>query len=112
MKLAAVPTGELGINNLAKNVTGFFDEVEEQLQHSMMTTLFVGGSCPESSGRAAYMLPDDGSKLWMPRSLHCWLVDLKTVTPTHESFDTGDKLLFRVIAVIALVMCTAHHLTA
>ena len=64
----------------------------------MMTTLFIGGSCPESNGRAAYMLLDDGSKLWMPNSLHCWLVDLKIVTQTYESFDPVDKLLVRVIA--------------
>ena len=64
----------------------------------MMTTLFIGGSCPESSGRADFMLLDDGSKLWMPNSLRCWLVDLKIVTQTYESFDPVDKLLVRVIA--------------
>ena len=99
MTLAIVPTDDLGINNLAQNVTGFLDESEEQLQQSMMTTLFIGGSCPESNGRAAYMLLDDGSKLWMPNSLRCWLVDLKIVTQTYESFDPVDKLLVRVIAV-------------
>ena len=98
MTLAIVPTDDLGINNLAQNVTGFLDEAEEQLQQSMMTTLFIGGSCPESNGRAAYMLLDDGSKLWMPNSLRCWLVDLKIVTQTYESFDPVDKLLVRVIA--------------
>ena len=44
------------------------------------------------------MLLDDGSKLWMPNSLRCWLVDLKIVTQTYESFDPVDKLLVRVIA--------------
>lgn len=88
----------MGINNLAQNVTGFLDEAEEQLQQSMLTTLFIGGSCPESQGRAAYMLLDDGSKLWMPNSLGCWLVDLKIITQTDESLDPVDKLLVRVIA--------------
>ena len=98
MTIAVVPTDELGINILAQNVTGFLDEADEQLQQSMMTTLFIAGSCPESQGRAAYMLLDDGSKLWMPNSLRCWLVDLKIVTQTYESFDPVDKLLVRVIA--------------
>ena len=55
MTLAIVPTDDMSINNLAQNVTGFLDEAEEQPQQSMMTTLFIGGSCPESNGRAAYM---------------------------------------------------------
>ena len=98
MTLAVVPTEVLGINNLAHNVTGFLHESEGQLQQSMMTTLFIGGSCSESQGCAAYMLLDDGSKLWMLNSLRCWLVDLKIVTQTYESFDPVDKLLVRVIA--------------
>ena len=98
MTLSIVPTDELGINNLAQGVSGFLDADEEALQQSMMTTLFIGGACPESSGRAAYLLMDDGSKLWVPNSLRCWIVDLKIVEQRYLDFDPVDKLLIRVTA--------------
>jgi len=98
MTLSIVPTDELGINNLAQGVSGFLDADEEALQQSMMTTLFIGGACPESSGRAAYLLMEDGSKLWVPNTLRCWLVDLKIVEQRYQDFDPVDKLLIRVTA--------------
>ena len=98
MTLSIVPTDDLGINNLAQGVSGFLDADEEALQQSMMTTLFVGGACPESSGRAAYLLMEDGSKLWVPNTLRCWLVNLKIVEQRYQDFDPVDKLLIRVTA--------------
>ncbi|WP_115071089.1 hypothetical protein [Synechococcus sp. UW179B] len=99
MTLSIVPTDSSGINNLAEGLSGFLDPAEEALQETMMTTLFIGGACPESNGRASYLLMDDGSKMWVPNSLRCWLVDLKIVEQRYESFDPIDKLLIRVTAV-------------
>ena len=99
MTLSIVPTDSTGINNLAEGVSGFLDPADEALQETMMTTLFVSGACNESQGRAAYMIMDDGSKLWMPNSLRCWLVDLKIVEQRYQDFDPIDKLLIRVTAV-------------
>jgi hypothetical protein len=98
MTLSIVPTDELGINNLAQGMTGFIDADEEALQQSMMTTLFIGGASAESDGRAAYLLMDDGSKLHVPNSLRCWIVDLKIVEQRYQDFDPVDKLLIRVTA--------------
>ena len=98
MTLSIVPTDDLGINNLAQIVSTYLDADEEALQQSMMTTLFVGGACPESRGRAAYLLIDDGSKLWVPNTLRCWLVNLKIVEQRYQDFDPVDKLLIRVTA--------------
>ena len=99
MTLSIVPTDEHAINNLAEGISGFLDPDEEALQQTMMQTLFIGGTCPESKGRAAYLLLDDGSKLWVPNSLRCWVVDVKIVTQTYEQYDSVDKLLSRVTAV-------------
>ena len=99
MTLSIVPTDASGINNLAEGLSGFLDSAEEALQETMMTSLFIAGSCPESNGRAAYLLLDDGSKMWVPNSLRCWIVDLKIVEQRYESFDPVDKLLIRVTAV-------------
>ena len=63
-----------------------------------MTTLFNGGASAESDGRAAYLLMDDDSKLWVPNTLRCWLVDLKIVEQRYTDFDPVDKLLIRVTA--------------
>jgi hypothetical protein len=98
MTLSIVPTDELGINNLAQGMTGFLDADEEALQQSMMTTLFIGGASAESGGRAAYLLMDDGSKLHVPNTLRCWIVDLKIVEQRYQDFDPVDKLLIRVTA--------------
>ena len=99
MTLSIVPTDASGINNLAEGLSGFLDPAEEALQETMMTTLFIGGACPESNGRASYLLLDDGSKMWVPNSLRCWIVDLKIVEQRYENFDPIDKLLIRVTAV-------------
>lgn len=98
MRLSIVPTDERGINNLAQGMTGFLDADDEALQQSMMTTLFIGGASAESGGRAAYLLMDDGSKLHVPNSLRCWIVDLKIVEQRYQDFDPIDKLLIRVTA--------------
>ena len=98
MTLSIVPTDERGINNLAQGMTGFLDADEEALQQSMMTTLFIGGASAETGGRAAYLLMDDGSKLHVPNSLRCWIVDLKIVEQRYQDFDPVDKLLIRVTA--------------
>ncbi|QNI88890.1 hypothetical protein SynROS8604_02260 [Synechococcus sp. ROS8604] len=98
MTLSIVPSDERGINNLAQGMTGFLDADEEALQQSMMTTLFIGGASAESGGRAAYLLMDDGSKLHVPNSLRCWIVDLKIVEQRYQQFDAVDKLLIRVTA--------------
>ncbi|WP_186543756.1 hypothetical protein [Synechococcus sp. ROS8604] len=41
---------------------------------------------------------DDGSKLHVPNSLRCWIVDLKIVEQRYQQFDAVDKLLIRVTA--------------
>ena len=98
MTLSIVLTDDLGINNLAQGVSGFLDADEEALQQSMMTTLFIGGASAESGVRAAYLLMDDGSKLHVPNTLRCWLVDLRIAEQRYADFDPVDKLLIRVTA--------------
>ena len=41
---------------------------------------------------------EDGSKLWVPNTLRCWLVNLKIVEQRYQDFDPVDKLLIRVTA--------------
>ena len=93
-----VPVDAGGIDNIASGLTGFSDAAEDQLQQSMMTSLFIAGASQATKGRAAYLLLDDGSRMWVPNTLRCWLVDLKIVTQTYESYDPTDKLLIRVTA--------------
>ena len=93
-----VPVDASGIDNLASGLTGFSDAAEDELQQSMMTSLFIAGASQASKGRAAYLLLDCGSRMWVPNTLRCWLVDLKIVTQTYESYDPTDKLLIRVTA--------------
>lgn len=97
MTLTIIPFDAAGINNLAQGLTGFIDETHE-LQQSMMTTLFISGSSDASGGRCSYLLLDDGSRMWVPNSLRCWIVDVSIKTQQYESFDPVEKLLVRVTA--------------
>ena len=98
MTMSIVPVDANGIDNIASGLTGFSDAAEAELQQSMMTSLFIAGASQATKGRAAYLLLDDGSRMWVPNTLRCWLVDLKIVTQTYESYDPTDKLLIRVTA--------------
>ena len=97
MTLSVIPVDASGIDNIAEGLTGFVDETQE-LQQSMMTTLFISGASEASNGRCSYLLLDDGSRMWVPNSLRCWLVDLSIKTQQYESFDPVEKLLIRVTA--------------
>ena len=97
MTLSIIPVDATGINNIADGLTGFTDETHE-LQQSTMTTLFISGASEASSGRCAYLLLEDGSRMWVPNSLRCWLVDLSIKTQHYEGFDPAEKLLIRVTA--------------
>ena len=96
--MSIIPVDQLGIDNLAEGMAGFSDAGAEELSQSMMTSLFIVGASQSSNCRAAYMLMEDGSRAWVLNSLKCWLVDLKIVTQTYESYDPVDKLLIRVTA--------------
>ena len=98
MTLSIVPVDQAGIDNIADGLSGFTDESSE-LQQSMMTTLFIAGASDASKGRCAYLLLDDGSRMWVPNSLRCWIVDLQIKTQQYESYDPVEKLLIRVTAV-------------
>ncbi|AII49358.1 hypothetical protein KR52_09410 [Synechococcus sp. KORDI-52] len=63
-----------------------------------MTTLFIAGASDASHGRCSYLLLDDGSRMWVPNSLRCWLVDLSIKTQQYASYDPLEKLLIRVTA--------------
>ena len=97
MTLSIVPVDQAGIDNIADGLSGFTDESSE-LQQSMMTTLFIAGASDASKGRCAYLLLEDGSRMWVPNSLRCWLVDVSIKTQQYESFDPVAKLLIRVTA--------------
>nr|WP_115094149.1 hypothetical protein [Synechococcus sp. UW106] len=98
MTLSIVPVDQAGIDNIADGLSGFTDESSE-LQQSMMTTLFIAGASDASKGRCAYLLLEDGSRMWVPNSLRCWIVDLQIKTQQYESYDPTEKLLIRVTAV-------------
>ena len=99
MTLSVVPVDPNGIDNLAQGLTGFVDETSE-LQQSMMTTLFISGASNASDGRCAYLLLEDGSRMWVPNSLRCWIVDVQIKTQQYESYDPTEKLLIRVTAAV------------
>ncbi|ABB35166.1 hypothetical protein [Synechococcus sp. CC9605] len=98
MTLSIVPVDQAGIDNIADGLSGFTDESSE-LQQSMMTTLFIAGASDASKGRCAYLLLEDGSRMWVPNSLRCWIVDLQIKTQQYESYDPVEKLLILVTAV-------------
>ena len=87
-----------GFDQIAQGLTGFSDEAEDLLRKQMMTTIFITGASAQSDGRCSYMLGEDGSRLWFPNSLRCWITDLAVVTQTYESFDPVEKLLVSVTA--------------
>ena len=97
MTLSIVPVDQAGIDNIADGLSGFTDESSE-LQQSMMTTLFIAGASDASKGRCAYLLLEDGSRMWVPNSLRCWIVDLQIKTQQYESYDPVENLLIRVTA--------------
>ena len=97
MTLSVTPVDANGIDNIATGLTGFVDETQE-LQQSMMTTLFISGASDASNGRCAYLLLDDGSRMWVPNSLRCWIIDVSIKTQQYETFDPVEKLLIRVTA--------------
>ena len=97
MTLSIVPVDQAGIDNIADGLSGFTDDTAD-LQQSMMTTLFIAGASDASKGRCAYLLLEDGSRMWVPNSLRCWLVDVSIKTQQYESFDPVEKLLIRVTA--------------
>ena len=98
MTYATVPVDEQGFDQLAQGLTGFSDQAQDELRKSMMTTIFVSGASAQSEGRCSYMLGEDGSRIWLPNSLRCWITDLAVVTQTYDSFDPVDKLLVSVTA--------------
>ena len=79
MTLSIVPVDAAGIDNIAEGLSGFVDETQE-LQQSMMTTLFISGASDASGGRCAYLLLEDGSRMWVPNSLRRCFVDLSIKT--------------------------------
>ena len=97
MTLSIIPVDQNGIDNLAEGMTGFSD-VSTELEQSMMTTLFISGASSASHGRCAYLLLDNGSRMWVPNSLCCWLVDISIKTQHYQSYDPVEKLLIRVTA--------------
>ena len=98
MTFSQVLIDTTAIDQLAEGMLGFSDGAQELLSELMMTTLFISGASSSSNGRCSYLLMDDGSRLWVPNSLTCWLVDASIITQTYESYDPLDKLLVRVIA--------------
>lgn len=97
-QFSTVNVDEKGYDQITSGLTGFSDEAEDLLRKQMMTTIFISGASAASQGRASYMLGDDGSRLWLPNSLRCWITDLAVVTQTYESYDPVDKLLVSVTA--------------
>ena len=97
MTLTIVPVDQAGIDNIADGLSGFSDDTAD-LQQSMMTTLFIAGASDASKGRCAYLLLEDGSRMWVPNSLRCWIVDLQIKTQQYDSYDPVEKLLIRVTA--------------
>ena len=97
MTLSVTPVDAHGIDNIAEGLTGFLDETQE-LQQSMMTTLFISGASEASNDRCSCLLLDDGSRMWVPNSLRCWIVDVQIKTQQYDSFDPVEKLLIRVTA--------------
>ena len=87
-----------GFNQLAQGLTGFSDEAQDLLRKQMLTTIFISGASAQSDGRCSYMLGEEGSRLWLPNTLRCWITDLAVVTQTYESFDPVEKLLVSVTA--------------
>ena len=98
MTFSQVLIDTTGIDQLAEGMLGFSDDAQEVLSQTVMTTLFISGASSSSNGRCSYLLMDDGSRLWVPNSLTCWLVDASIITQTYENYDPVDKLLIRVIA--------------
>ena len=87
-----------GFDQLAQGLTGFSDEAQDLLRKQMMTTIFISGASAQSDGRCSYMIGEEGSRLWLPNTLRCWITDLAVVTQTYESFDPVEKLLVSVTA--------------
>lgn len=98
MILSIVPFDQAGIDNIADGLSGFTDDTAD-LRQSMMITLFIAGASDASKGRFAYLLLEDGSRMWVPNSLRCWLVDVSIKTQQFESYDPVEKLLIRVTAL-------------
>jgi len=98
MTFSQVLIDTTAIDQLAEGMLGFSDDAQELLSQTEMTTLFISGASSSSNGRCAYLLMEDGSRLWVPNSLTCWLVDASIITQTYENYDPVDKLLIRVIA--------------
>lgn len=98
MTMSITPIDEAGIQNIADGISGFIDPDESKLADSMSTTLFVTAGSQQTKGRNAYLLMDDGSRLYVPNQLRCWLVDVQLVTQTYSQFDPQEKLLVRVVA--------------
>ena len=97
-QFTTVNVDEKGYDQIASGLTGFSDEAEDLLRKQMMTTIFIAGSSAQSQGRSSYMLGEDGSRIWLPNSLRCWITDLTVVTQTYQEFDPVDKLLVSVTA--------------
>ena len=95
---STVNVDEKGFDQLAQGLTGFSDQAEDLLRKQMMTTIFISGTSATSQGRCSYMLGEDGSRIWLPSSLRCWITDLAVVTQTYKSYDPVDKLLVSVTA--------------
>ena len=111
MTLSIVPVDAAGIDNIAEGLTASVDETQE-LQQSMMTTLFIAGASEAIHGRCSYLLVDDGSRMWVPNSLRCWLMDLSIKTQQYESYDPVEKPLLRVTAADGTTYVYCCGLTA
>ena len=98
MTFSTTPVDAQGFDQIASGLTGFSDEAEDTLRKSMLTTIFISGASAQSEGRCSYMLGEDGSRIWLPNSLRCWITDLAVVTQSYESYDPVDKLLVSVTA--------------
>jgi hypothetical protein len=98
MVLSVVPIDEAGIQNIADDISGFLDPDEAKLADSMSTTLFITAGNEKTKGRNAYLLMDDGSQLYVPNALRCWLVDVQLVTQTYSDYPPVEKLLVKVVA--------------
>jgi len=98
MTFSQVLIDTTGIDQLAAGMLGFSDESQEISSEVMTSTLFLNSGSSNSNGRCAYLLMEDGSKLWVPNSLTCCLVHVSIITQTYENFEPAQKLHIRVIA--------------
>ena len=97
-QFTTTPASQDSTDQIATGLSGFSDPIdfEADPNTTAATTLFISAPSGFSKGRCAYFLNDDDERVYVPRQVKAWLLDVSITTQESEQWGPSEKLLVRI----------------